>query len=385
MLSKKIKQAMAGSSAIRAMFMEGKEMAARYGAENVYDFSLGNPATPAPEKIKTAIYDILDKEDPLVVHGYMANAGYEEVREAIAENLNERFGTNFHGKNLIMTVGAAGGLNIIFKTILDPGNEVMVFAPYFGEYKSYAANFDAKIVEVMPDEADFMPDLADFERKITKDTRAVIINNPNNPTGTYLAEKDILDFLDKIPPTVMVLFDEAYVEFLEPALRCDSMEIVRLHPNVMVARTFSKAYGLAGARVGYGIAQPGLLSMLNRVRHPFNVNDLSQIAALAALQDQEFVEKTLEVNRKGIKFLSEAFDALGLPYMGLHANFITVKVGPHADDIVQYLLKKGIIVRRMKSYDLPEWIRVSVGTPEQNERFLEVLKEALAKFEETSA
>ena len=122
MLSKKIKQAMAGSSAIRAMFMEGKEMAARYGAENVYDFSLGNPATPAPEKIKIAIYDILDKEDPLVVHGYMANAGYEEVREAIAENLNERFGTNFHGKNLIMTVGAAGGLNIIFKTILDPGN-----------------------------------------------------------------------------------------------------------------------------------------------------------------------------------------------------------------------------------------------------------------------
>ena len=216
-------------------------------------------------------------------------------------------------------------------------------------------------------------------------TRLIFLTNPNNPTGTYLAEKDILDFLDKIPPTVMVLFDEAYVEFLEPALRCDSMEIVRLHPNVMVARTFSKAYGLAGARVGYGIAQPGLLSMLNRVRHPFNVNDLSQIAALAALQDQEFVEKTLEVNRKGIKFLSEAFDALGLPYMGLHANFITVKVGPHAEDIVQYLLKKGIIVRRMKSYDLPEWIRVSVGTPEQNERFLEVLKEALAKFEETSA
>mgnify|MGYP001531514348 FL=1 len=183
----------------------------------------------------------------------------------------------------------------------------------------------------------------------------------------------------------MVLFDEAYVEFLEPALRCDSMEIVRLHPNVMIARTFSKAYGLAGARVGYGIAQPGLLSMLNRVRHPFNVNDLSQIAALAALKDQDFVEMTLEVNRKGIKFLSEAFDALKLPYMGLHANFITVKVGPHADDIVQYLLKKGIIVRRMKSYDLPEWIRVSVGTPEQNERFLEVLKEALIKFGEKSA
>ena len=204
MLSKKIKQAMAGSSAIRAMFMEGKEMAARYGAENVYDFSLGNPATPAPEKIKTAIYDILDKEDPLVVHGYMANAGYEEVREAIAENLNERFGTNFHGKNLIMTVGAAGGLNIIFKTILDPGNEVMVFAPYFGEYKSYAANFDAKIVEVMPDEADFMPDLADFERKITKDTRAVIINNPNNPTGVVYSDATLKEIARIIKQSIDV-------------------------------------------------------------------------------------------------------------------------------------------------------------------------------------
>ena len=221
MLSKKIKQAMAGSSAIRAMFMEGKEMAARYGAENVYDFSLGNPATPAPEKIKTAIYDILDKEDPLVVHGYMANAGYEEVREAIAENLNERFGTNFHGKNLIMTVGAAGGLNIIFKTILDPGNEVMVFAPYFGEYKSYAANFDAKIVEVMPNEADFMPDLADFERKITKDTRAVIINNPNNPTGVVYSDatlKEIARILiakeEEFGTDIYLISDEPYRELV---------------------------------------------------------------------------------------------------------------------------------------------------------------------------
>ena len=254
----------------------------------------------------------------------------------------------------------------------------------FSLYPMVARLCGAETIEI-PSTGDFNADLDAMADAVDERTRLIFLTNPNNPTGTYLAEKDILAFLDKIPPTVMVLFDEAYVEFLEPALRCDSMEIVRLHPNVMVARTFSKAYGLAGARVGYGIAQPGLLSMLNRVRHPFNVNDLSQIAALAALQDQEFVEKTLEVNRKGIKFLSEAFDALGLPYMGLHANFITVKVGPHADDIVQYLLKKGIIVRRMKSYDLPEWIRVSVGTPEQNERFLEVLKEALAKFEETSA
>ena len=256
MLSKKIKQAMAGSSAIRAMFMEGKEMAARYGAENVYDFSLGNPATPAPEKIKTAIYDILDKEDPLVVHGYMANAGYEEVREAIAENLNERFGTNFHGKNLIMTVGAAGGLNIIFKTILDPGNEVMVFAPYFGEYKSYAANFDAKIVEVMPDEADFMPDLADFERKITKDTRAVIINNPNNPTGVVYSDATLTEIAriltakeEEFGTDIYLISDEPYRELVYDGVQENFL--TKYYKDTLVGYSFSKSLSLPGERIGY--------------------------------------------------------------------------------------------------------------------------------------
>ena len=174
MLSKKIKQAMAGSSAIRAMFMEGKEMAARYGAENVYDFSLGNPATPAPEKIKTAIYDILDKEDPLVVHGYMANAGYEEVREAIAENLNERFGTNFHGKNLIMTVGAAGGLNIIFKTILDPGDEVIVPAFTYIAAAEVALALGLVPVLVDVDPGTFNIDPEKIEDALSEKTRAII-------------------------------------------------------------------------------------------------------------------------------------------------------------------------------------------------------------------
>ena len=267
---------------------------------------------------------------------------------------------------VVIGSGSSELLGLAAETVLSEGTTAIYPQYSFSLYPMVARLCGAETIEI-PSSGDFNADLDAMADAVDERTRLIFLTNPNNPTGTYLAEKDILDFLDKIPPTVMVLFDEAYVEFLEPALRCDSMEIVRLHPNVMVARTFSKAYGLAGAR------------------HPFNVNDLSQIAALAALQDQEFVEKTLEVNRKGIKFLSEAFDALGLPYMGLHANFITVKVGPHADDIVQYLLKKGIIVRRMKSYDLPEWIRVSVGTPEQNERFLEVLKEALAKFEETSA
>ena len=136
MLSKKIKAALEGSSAIRAMFVEGKELAARVGAENVFDFSLGNPATPAPEAVNRIVKELVDGEDPLVLHGYMSNSGYEDVRAAIADNLNKRFGTDFTWENIVMTVGAAGGINIIFKTILDPGDEVIVFAPFFGEYKS---------------------------------------------------------------------------------------------------------------------------------------------------------------------------------------------------------------------------------------------------------
>ena len=177
---------------------------------------------------------------------------------------------------VVIGSGSSELLGLAAETVLSDGTTAIYPQYSFSLYPMVARLCGAETIEI-PSTGDFNADL---------DAMADAVD------GTYLAEKDILAFLDKIPPTVMVLFDEAYVEFLEPALRCDSMEIVRLHPNVMVARTFSKAYGLAGARVGYGVAQPGLLSMLNRVRHPFNVNDLSQIAALAALQDQEFVEKT---------------------------------------------------------------------------------------------
>ena len=189
MLSKKIQAALAGSSAIRAMFIEGKELAAKVGAENVFDYSLGNPATPAPDSVKRVVADLLEQEDPLVLHGYMSNSGYEDVRSAIAGNLNRRFGTDFTWKNIVMTVGAAGGINIVFKTILDPGDEVIVFAPFFGEYRNYAANFDASVVAVAPDYNTFQPDLAAFEAAFTEKTKAVLINTPNNPTGVIYSEE----------------------------------------------------------------------------------------------------------------------------------------------------------------------------------------------------
>ena len=192
MIAEKMKGMVANSSAIRAMFEEGNRLAGIYGAENVYDFSLGNPNVAAPEAVKTAILELLADEDPVVLHGYTnSNSGYGDVRQAVAESLNDRFGTAFEGKNIIMTVGAAGGLNVILKTLLNPGDEVIVFAPYFGEYRSYTNNYDGVLVEISPNTVDFQPKLDEFEAKITAKTKAVIVNTPNNPTGVVYSEDTI--------------------------------------------------------------------------------------------------------------------------------------------------------------------------------------------------
>ena len=388
MLSKKIKQAMAGSSAIRAMFMEGKEMAARYGAENVYDFSLGNPATPAPEKIKTAIYDILDKEDPLVVHGYMANAGYEEVREAIAENLNERFGTNFHGKNLIMTVGAAGGLNIIFKTILDPGNEVMVFAPYFGEYKSYAANFDAKIVEVMPDEADFMPDLADFERKITKETRAVIINNPNNPTGVVYSDatlKEIARILnakeEEFGTDIYLISDEPYRELVYDGVQENFL--TKYYKDTLVGYSFSKSLSLPGERIGYVVVPDEAadseeliegITVSNRTLGFVNAPSLIQKAVAECLK-----EKTnLEFYDRNRIALYEGLTKLGFTCIKPQGAFYLFVKSPVADEkeFCNAGKKYNILMVPGSSFACPGYVRLAYCVSH------ETIVNSLPKFKE---
>ena len=262
MVSKRIQKALLGNSAIRAMFVEGKAMAEKYGAENVYDFSLGNPATPAPAALNNSIRDLLDEADKkgasgsLELHGYMENAGYKNVREAIAENLNKRFGTAFDGQNIVMTVGAAGGLNIIFKTILDPGDEVIVFAPFFGEYRQYAANFDADIVTVNPDLRTFQPDLADFAAKITGKTKALIVNTPNNPTGViYKPEtmQAIAAILEKKQEEyghdIYLISDEPYRELVYDGNKEDFL--TKYYKNTIVGYSFSKSLSLPGERIGY--------------------------------------------------------------------------------------------------------------------------------------
>jgi aspartate aminotransferase len=191
MISNKMEGLVKNSSVIRAMFEEGKRLSGIYGEENVFDYSLGNPNVEPPESIKKAIIDIITEESPNLVHGYMNNSGYEDVREKIAEYINSKNQTNLTSDNIIMTCGAAGGLNIILKTIINSGDEVIVLAPFFGEYSNYVANYDGKLVVVNSDKKNFQPDFKLFEESITKNTKVVIINTPNNPTGVIYTEESI--------------------------------------------------------------------------------------------------------------------------------------------------------------------------------------------------
>ena len=256
MISEKMRGYVENSSAIRAMFEEGKKMADQFGAENVYDFSLGNPNVPAPAEVKNAIEEILKNEDARMVHGYMNNAGYEDVREAVAASLNQRFGTAFHKENILMTVGAAGGMNVLMKTLLNPGDEVIVFAPYFGEYNNYVANYGGKVVVISPDTATFMPKLDELEKKITAKTKAVIINTPNNPTGVVYSEK-VLQNLAKVledkqtefGTDIYLISDEPYRELVYGGVEVPY--VTKYYANTIVGYSYSKSLSLPGERIGY--------------------------------------------------------------------------------------------------------------------------------------
>ncbi len=219
-------------------------------------------------------------------------------------------------------------------------------------------------------------DLDAMVSAIASDTALIYIANPNNPTGTHLRAETIEAFLANVPGRVIVVIDEAYNEYLPPERRFDSALWVRKFPNLLIARTFSKAYGLAGLRVGYGIAQTELTDLLNRVRQPFNVNAAAQAAAVAALSDAEFLDESYRINRNGTQQLNDAFRSLGLEYVPSFGNFVLVKVGD-ASRVYQELLKRGVIVRPVGNYGLPEWLRVTVGLPEENSRFVEALTAAL--------
>jgi histidinol-phosphate aminotransferase len=227
---------------------------------------------------------------------------------------------------------------------------------------------------------DYGHDLDAMAAAIDADTRLLYIANPNNPTGTFIQAAEIEAFLAKVPSSVIVVLDEAYNEYLEQKDQFESTRWVRKFPNLVVSRTFSKAYGLAGLRVGFAIAQPAVTDLMNRIRQPFNVNSLAQAAAIAALNDKDFLQKGFENNRAGYQQLTEAFDELKLEYVPSHGNFVLVKVGEDegaGSRVNLALLQQGVIVRPVGAYGLPQWLRISIGLPAENAAFIEALKRAL--------
>lgn len=321
MISKKMENMVANSSAIRAMFEEGNRLAKIYGAENVFDFSLGNPNVPAPEEVKNAIIELLNEEDPIALHGYTnSNAGYADVREAVAQSLNERFGTEFEGKNIVMTVGAAGGLNVILKSLLNPADEVIVFAPYFGEYRSYVSNYDGVLVEVSPDTETFQPKLAEFEEKITAKTKAVIVNTPNNPTGVVYSEETIekmAEILEKkqkeFGTDIYLISDEPYRELVYGDTVVPYLP--KYYRNTIVGYSFSKSLSLPGERIGYLVIPSeisdfenvyGAAAIATRILGYVNAPSLMQRAVARAINEKTDIAY-YDRNRKTLyKMLTEA-------------------------------------------------------------------------------
>ncbi|MDR0564848.1 MAG: histidinol-phosphate transaminase [Azoarcus sp.] len=275
---------------------------------------------------------------------------------------------------LVIGNGSNDILEIATQTFLTPGTSA-VFAQYsFAVYPLATLARGATCIQVPAQ--NYGHDLDAMRAAITPDTRILFIANPNNPTGTFLPGNKIEAFLAQIPQDVLVVLDEAYTEFLPPESRYDAIAWIKKFPNLLVSRTLCKAYGLAGLRLGYAVAHPEVADLMNRVRQPFNVSVVAQAAAVAALKDQDFVEKVAENNRRGIAQLSAVFDELGLEWIPSFGNFITVRVGDGAK-VNQSLLAQGVIVRPIAGYGLPEWLRVSVGLPEENARFIEALRRAL--------
>jgi histidinol-phosphate aminotransferase len=270
--------------------------------------------------------------------------------------------------------GSNDVLELAARAFVQTGQSVVFAQHSFAVYALSAQAIGAKSI-VVPAKH-YGHDLNAMAAAITADTRLVFIANPNNPTGTFLPASDIEAFLKRVPANVAVVLDEAYNEYLPRELRFDSVQWLRQYPNLIISRTMSKVYGLAGLRIGFALAQAEATDMLNRLRHPFNVNTLAQVAALAALADDAFLEKSYQVNRDGLAQLQNAFKHMNLEYVPSFGNFVLVKVGDGMA-VFNQLLRAGVIVRPVANYGLPQWLRVSIGLPHENERFLTVLADIL--------
>ncbi len=292
------------------------------------------------------------------------------LKAALAQRLS------IDAAQIVLGNGSNDILELVTQAYLCPGDSAVYAQHAFVVYPLATQARGGVGIEVPA--RDLGHDLPAMRAAITATTRIVFVANPNNPTGTWLPPTEIEAFLAMVPADVLVVLDEAYNEYLEPAQRAESVAWTEQYPNLVVSRTFSKAYGLAALRIGYGVMAPAVADMLNRVRQPFNVNALAQAAALAALQDTGYVDESRRLNNAGLAQLYAGLDALKIPYVPSHANFVLAKVGDAAR-VNQALLAQGVIVRPVANYGLPEWLRISIGLPDENARFLAALATAFGR------
>ena len=355
-----------------APYQAGKpisELAREYGLDAQRIVKLASNENPfgMPESARAAIVAELAE-----VSRYPDSNGFE-LKAAISRH----YGVDADW--ITLGNGSKDVLELAAHALLQPGASAVYSQYSFAVYTLATQETGARAIVVPARELGH--DLDAMRASVATDTRIVFVANPNNPTGTWLPREAIAAFVASVPPDVVVVLDEAYDEYLDPGQRSDSIRRVREHPNLVVCRTFSKAYGLAGLRVGFAVAQPELTDLMNRVRQPFNVSSIAQAAAIAALDDRAYLQRSYEANRAGLQRLQESFARMGLEYVPSHGNFVLVRVGDAAR-VYEELLRAGIIVRPVGNYGLPDWLRISVGLPEENEAFLRAFEKAMGRAAE---
>jgi histidinol-phosphate aminotransferase len=321
-----------------------------------------NPLGPSPLAIQAMM------EGMKTLNRYPDGSGFY-----LKSKLSSKFGLPH--SQIIIGNGSNELIELIIRTFLSAGEEVIQPFPTFLVYGKIVTGGGGKMVSVPL--SDFCIDLEAIRAAITPKTKVIFINNPNNPTGSALSKEEMLAFLKSIPQDIVVVFDEAYIEFVSDSGVAQGLDFLADYPLIIVLRTFSKLYGLAGLRIGYGFASEKIIDYMNRVRQPFNANALAQVAATAALDDTKFVSRTLKVVRDGLFYLHRQLDDLGLEYVPTQTNFFLIKVPAGAKKTYELMLKEGVIIRAMDSYGLEDYIRVNVGLPEENERFVQTLKKVL--------
>ncbi|MBI2267374.1 MAG: histidinol-phosphate transaminase [Armatimonadetes bacterium] len=325
-----------------------------------------NPLGPSPRAI-AAISGYLTRS-----HLYPDDNAYY-LTNALATRLG------IEPNRLILGNGAVEIIKMSAQTLLSPADEVVLASPSFAIYREDVKQMAAKCVEI-PLRPDFTYDTDGMATAVTGRTKMLVVVSPNNPTGTIIPQQDLDNLLNRVPPRVLVILDEAYRDYVDDVSYPDGLSYAAKYPNLLLLRTFSKAYGLAGVRVGYGVGNQELVGYMNRVRVLFNVNALAQVAALAALEDEDHVKASIACNREGKRYLYGELNRLGLPYVSTQSNFIAINTQRDDQEVFQDLMRLGIIVRPCKGFGMPGYIRVTVGTAPQNERFLSALAQVLEKL-----